>query len=720
MFVFCVIILFVTISISLKLEAIMGLSKLNCVEMTQILLQSQNAIQTNQLKTLSQRERKTLSCMISAFQKKENLFIEEEDIKALKNKLDHSKPPATTLNNKILKGTENFFFNRISSKKLIGRLKEISPDLKKSYNTKEVLQDINQKINAEIARLDKSRTHKNIFLQSSNEKIEILRNLSYLLIAPENLPQEEIKKYFDAEGKAKIGDLIDKYLHQIGEKNKTRRDALFKNRNILFKDSSNITASEKLIKNLKYHYGEFTLKLEPTALLPNFTKKSYEEVVILGDSLTDKGNLYKSSIIGQFAGINPDNSPHLAFTNAYPWSIKHDAMLANKTIIKAVEKKIKPINNADIGDFFITNLKKIPYTLNNSSSLEVSEKMLTRTYAIGGLTAYNYKKKLCSNISAAFARLFVSSLELQLQQLLADDVKNKRSLKDKEKTLIVEFSGANDLITVNKDPTKNAVDRALNAKMETIESLIQNGYRKVVMFNLPDVSLTPRFQNLLDSDPERVKNAHTCSKDFNTALVMRCAMLRKLYPNVEIEIFDANEFFKDVINNLDKYGFNADYAIEVGQTIPNIVPENKLFLSRNDQEKLLSYTVVDPCGQLRKGSISYNEFSSDGDNFSDLDLEKIYKEKILAITEMRGHTLSDLMMPLKESKAFENYLKDKKACADDPKLSEKFKVLPGRNFLFYDDVHPSARMHALLEEHFQKFLRRKNYEFIPPDIAIDA
>ncbi len=47
------------------------------------------------------------------------------------------------------------------------------------------------------------------------------------------------------------------------------------------------------------------------------------------------------------------------------------------------------------------------------------------------------------------------------------------SMEDKAKTLIIEWSGANDLITVNKRPERKAVDKAIQARVANLKNWLQ-------------------------------------------------------------------------------------------------------------------------------------------------------------------------------------------------------------------------------------------------------
>lgn len=113
--------------------------------------------------------------------------------------------------------------------------------------------------------------------------------------------------------------------------------------------------------------------------------------------------------------------------------------------------------------------------------------------------------------------------------------------------MIIEWSGANDLLTVNAEPTLIEADNAVNARIANLEILIQQGYRNFVLVNLPDLSLTPRFQAKTRKEQE---NATKCSEYFNDQLADKAKQLIEKYKDLNIplnlSIFDANTPFKNI------------------------------------------------------------------------------------------------------------------------------------------------------------------------------
>jgi len=282
-------------------------------------------------------------------------------------------------------------------------------------------------------------------------------------------------------------------------------------------------------------------------------------IAMIGDSLTDRGTLNNRylfgcipmSLLSGLRGLSPGDS----FTNGLPWSDHLIAALANEFSLKKISRE-KSMDAADLADAIITHDASIYpavnnfYNLKNDKSADYNGQNFVRTYSEGGLTAYDYSWWPSKSISRFFSRLILSTLEKKRKELFAYDQSHHLSKKQKAHTLIIEWSGANDLITVNEKPSKPEVDRAIKARIKNLTELIKNGYRHFVLFNLPDLSLTPRYQN--KEDPER-ENARACSYYFNNQLELACKNLKEQYPYCSIDIFDANKEFTNMYHHPEKY-----------------------------------------------------------------------------------------------------------------------------------------------------------------------
>ncbi|KTD67304.1 lipolytic enzyme, GDSL family [Legionella steelei] len=409
-----------------------------------------------------------------------------------------------------------------------------------------------------------------------------------------------------------------------------------------------------------------TSKKERKPISPSQPQKEISYFVVFGDSLSDGKNMgEKASFLGPLARklwlaiTGLDKSPKERFTNGYTWADSLKSTLISKFLN---EDKIKEdsarrnhnLNNADIGDDILSRSSEKQYTedeiraeirrvrrkkrvaareeghlftsgLENTpktdplprhqpqkthrvtaikkaglpkatlreSSDDIADQLITdpryskyvreyyslddgriaqyngrnfyRNYSQGGSTSYDYSWNSIflsllspfTSIKLFFTRLMVSNLSKQVVQFLEDNEKEEISTEQKKKTLITVFSGANDLITVNSEPTEEAAELAAQSNIDNIESLIKQGYSNFVLCNLPDLSLTPRYQH--KSDEER-KNAQKISKEFNKKLAEKLKILKDANPECSIELFDIETVFTKIYDDVRDNGEHSKYA----------------------------------------------------------------------------------------------------------------------------------------------------------------
>jgi lysophospholipase L1-like esterase len=142
---------------------------------------------------------------------------------------------------------------------------------------------------------------------------------------------------------------------------------------------------------------------------------------------------------------------------------------------------------------------------------------------------------------------------------VADDKKHGAGKVEKTKKLIIEWTGANDLITINDKPTYEAADIAVHERIKNIKKLAKEGYQNFLLMNLPDLALTPRYcaENNTD-DPERTKNARKVTEYFNDKLKEEVMDLQRQYPACKMDVFNTAKKFKTIYDNPEKLGFDRD------------------------------------------------------------------------------------------------------------------------------------------------------------------
>lgn len=189
-------------------------------------------------------------------------------------------------------------------------------------------------------------------------------------------------------------------------------------------------------------------------------------------------------------------------------------------------------------DISVSDYVRNGYNLSNDLYVRYHGLAIVRCYDEGGLTAQDYAGKLSSSVARFFSRLILSTLAKKREKLLAYDKRYGITNAQKQLTLVVEWSGANDLITVNAQPSLLEATRAVQERIENVRLLITQGYRHFVLFELPDLSLTPRFQR---RSTEAQAQAKACCEAFNQALRTELAQLQQQHADCVMTVFAINE-----------------------------------------------------------------------------------------------------------------------------------------------------------------------------------
>lgn len=356
---------------------------------------------------------------------------------------------------------------------------------------------------------------------------------------------------------------------------------------------------------------------------PAVTPTQIKNIIMMGDSLSDRGTLNKTLLFGcipmSLIGGLKGKSPEGRFTNGLVWSDHVSAKIASDFTIKRLQKKWH-LDDTDVSDAVISHDNKIMsairdnYSLDDDNFVNYYGRLWVRSYCIGGLTSHDYSWSLSTSIIRFFRRLIVSTLDDICKKLLEYDIENQLSYKHKAETLVIEWSGANDLLTVNAKPSLEEVDKAIAARFANIKKLIASGYQQFIVVNLPNLALTPRFQALSQREQDESKK---CTDYFNSELQKAADQLNMDYPHCAVDVFNVNTMFERVYKNPTPYLF--------------------------DKEKLTTpYTK-----------------------------SKDFKKPVNGLSQATG-------------------------------------------YMFYDDIHPSADLHALLASYFYDTLPLK-YELLEPD-----
>jgi len=270
-------------------------------------------------------------------------------------------------------------------------------------------------------------------------------------------------------------------------------------------------------------------------------KTKIENILVFGDSLSDRGTMARSALAA-FSGL-VGHSPHGRFTNGYVWLDYFIQQLTTNAAATWMQPAPK--------------IKKSFFSINNDEYVGTKTvPVLARTYCKGGLTAHDYSVEIRTgkcilNVEAQV----LATLDSMRAEALTDDQYMNLQESEKQSTLVIEWSGANDLITINTKPTIEAARLAVEARINHLEIMITHGYRHFVLFNLPDLSLTPRFQN---GNADLREQAHESVEYFNQLLQDKIGEFNGKHTDCKITIFDVNALFIQAYNHPDQFGLDKN------------------------------------------------------------------------------------------------------------------------------------------------------------------
>lgn len=263
-----------------------------------------------------------------------------------------------------------------------------------------------------------------------------------------------------------------------------------------------------------------TVNIEPAVL----AKPIFHHAVFLGDSIFDRGNLSKR--------------------------ITNDFLLFPLNGIIGYNKKSRRFTNeATVVDELIQSFLKRPIDLNNPATIIDMYGSEFESYAEGGATSHDYSTSLDGGV----AKFFVGSLKTQRKKLFKEDKQAHISPQKIASTLVIELTGANDLITLHNTPSEPVATLAVKARIQNVIELMTHGYNNFYLITLPDLSLLPCFRK---QTIETQLEAKTVTTFFNALLIKEVGKLKRTYPDCQIFVHDINPLFNEINQNPEKFGFD--------------------------------------------------------------------------------------------------------------------------------------------------------------------
>ena len=127
---------------------------------------------------------------------------------------------------------------------------------------------------------------------------------------------------------------------------------------------------------------------------------------------------------------------------------------------------------------------------------------------------------------------------------------------DKSDILYAIWIGANDYLYDRQPNMEKLTDDVVNTTISTMNTLIKNGAKHFIVFNLPDLAATPFAKN--ENLTERL---HALTVIHNKKLADGVKQVRAAYPEVKVVYIDIYAIFKDVLANPEKY--NQQYGVHI-------------------------------------------------------------------------------------------------------------------------------------------------------------
>lgn len=260
-------------------------------------------------------------------------------------------------------------------------------------------------------------------------------------------------------------------------------------------------------------------------------QNTINQFYVLGDSLSDTG----AGTFGQnqyLANDNKSKFKHFQLDKPYYNNSWSNGKVASQIIAEKFKINFKPGWTFKIDG-------KIYQNFGNN-------------YAYGGEVADSSDNNL--NIIKTF------DLSHQIQMLLSQHQLQKKDV------IWIEI-GANDIgnLMTKTDDTfiKNKINKIIIEEKKAINLLIKNGARKIIISDVPDLTLTPKIKKILGNNQEKLKKAHEICDRFQKYWKQMIAEMKKIHKENIIPYFLSTELAHDMIEFKNKI---IDGNIEISAT----------------------------------------------------------------------------------------------------------------------------------------------------------
>lgn len=227
-----------------------------------------------------------------------------------------------------------------------------------------------------------------------------------------------------------------------------------------------------------------------------------KQLVVIGDSLSDNGNLYK-----KLFQIIPKSPPYYAgrFSNGPTWA-------------------------EDLGQYFYSK-HYIDYKI----------------VAYGGATAILHNFKDDKFIAPV-------TLDGEMFEYYAGSL-----FTDKSKVLYAFWISSNDYLYDEQENKQGLVNDVVEKTISAVEGLAKRGAKNFIILNEPDLARTPFARNHKNAD-----RLHELTILHNLKLATEINKLKAKYPKAKFVLVDIYAAFNDLLDNTDKY--NKKYNKHITNT----------------------------------------------------------------------------------------------------------------------------------------------------------
>jgi phospholipase/lecithinase/hemolysin len=339
-------------------------------------------------------------------------------------------------------------------------------------------------------------------------------------------------------------------------------------------------------------------------------KTEVKSIVVFGDSLSDNGNttkLLKSLRQVDDPAFLVSPLKNFVFRKmedfAYDYYIPNSVLMAGKKLaqeffdielapflagIVGVIRTVPIVPEDPYWQYHFSDGKVWNENFAKAAGLNLKDENEYYNNAYGGswgatydhqLTTWNLiRHPILSIKNLVSGKLIPPSLGLEITAYLLNFGK-----ADPQRTYFI-FAGGNDYLNMlnfedNYNPayTSKYVDYVVEGITYSAERLVKNGAQKVVLFGVPDIGITPRYQGTYDS--EIVTKACTWH---NERMLDKIEELKDKYPEVKFTFINTQKVFKKLFLKAEQYGITntQDACIDVplpGLAFTKEAPSYKAF-----------------------------------------------------------------------------------------------------------------------------------------------